>query len=173
MDFQLFKPHLKRTNLVVMISSLILLLIGLIIVLTIKNLDVKTTKVPLAILIVLNYLLIMLITWLLNHSKTFVSFTFLFVTYKYEIDQKTKQTTKFQVNWQTYLIIISFLVVLYFVELTATINGYDNNWIKAAKNNWWTVLILIASNLILIIGSYLLTWQLLNHDQKLIAAMSK
>ena len=45
-----------------MISSLILLLIGLVIVLTIKSLDVKTTRVPLAILIVLNYLLIMLIT---------------------------------------------------------------------------------------------------------------
>jgi|GEM_PF-884095 len=98
LDFQLFKPHLKRTNLVVMISSLILLLIGLIIVLTIKNLDVKTTKVPLAILIVLNYLLVMLIMWLLNRSKNFVSFTFLFVTYKYEINQETKQNSKFQIN---------------------------------------------------------------------------
>ena len=173
MDFQLFKPHLKRTNLVLMISSLILLLIGLIIVLTIKSLDVKTTKVPLAILIVLNYLLMMLITWLLNRSKTFVSFTFLFVTYKYEIDQETKKNSRFQINWHSYLLVIGFMVVLYFVELTATMGGYDNNWVEAAKNNWWAVLILITTNLLLIIGSYLLTCQLLNHDQKLLAAISK
>ncbi len=156
-----------------MISSLILLLIGLVIVLTIKSLDVKTTRVPLAILIVLNYLLIMLITWLLNRSKVFVSFTFLFITYKYEINQETKQNSKFQINWHSYLIIIGFMVVLYFVELTATMGGYDNKWIEAAKNNWWAVLIFIATNLVLIIGSYLLTCQLLNHDQKLLAEMGK
>ena len=156
-----------------MISSLILLLIGLIIVLTIKSLDVKTTKVPLAILIVLNYLLMMLITWLLNRSKTFVSFTFLFVTYKYEINQETKKNSRFQINWHSYLLVIGFMVVLYFVELTATMGGYDNNWVEAAKNNWWAVLILITTNLLLIIGSYLLTCQLLNHDQKLLAAISK
>ncbi|ATG97624.1 hypothetical protein [Mesoplasma lactucae] len=173
MDFNIFKKDLRKTNIITAIISLFLLLVGIIIVLSLKDIDTKTVKIPITILIVLNYVFVAMVIWLLNKTKYYVSGVYLFITYKFQEGNEIIRRSRFEVNWKAHLWLLFIAIVLFFIEITATMSAYDNNWVETAKHNWWIVLILFATNIAIAEFSFYFNVHLFNNDYEIMKQLSK
>ncbi|AOG60052.1 hypothetical protein SHELI_v1c00970 [Spiroplasma helicoides] len=143
MDFKLIKPILKKP--ILWLGSGIFAIIIAILV-TVFSISIsKSEKIVWASQLILNFLLLFLITLLLNLSKTSVS---IFLDVYTEKNLETNEI-KVEVKKSRYchIFICLFTIIFFFIELTSGSQIKNVSWAEYAKSNWWVFFIVYIFNI--------------------------
>lgn len=169
MGFSLFKKHLHRTTILVFILFIIAIIIGVAIVGGTGTFTKPEVKVPAErfVAIILDGLIMALVIWILHMSQSFVSLGYVITKKQYITKEKKTTIIKFTNPWWLHLLTACFLIAIYFLTITGLMYAYDNSWVKAARHNWWIVLIIFVVNFAIIEFAYNLNLYKFNHDPEI------